>query len=444
MRWRGPLLWHLRRAGEPTALRVRALEAIARADQRVDLGELDAGLVELESIADAARERGDGAALAMALTQRGLGLSDAERVEAAAATLIDGFVEAQRVQFRECSVDAALGLAFLRSRQQGRQDDAQVWLRLAAANLPEAEARSRRAAALADAEGVLALDRFDDLAALRAFDRALELLEGEGGLDEIEGCSMYDHRATAALRLGNTDDALADYDRARAACVAALGPDHPRSATPLANRAQVELGRGELDLARAHIAEATAVMRAAGAVDRVAMMEHNLGVIAALQQDNDAAEAAFASALRTIRERRGPQHPDALLPLVSLAQMIDGRGDHEAAAALWDEALALARGLGPDHVAAVEPLMGKAENLRATGQPAAALPLDDEALRLAERAGARDLLASACIGAALGRRAIGRGDEAAALLRRAIEASQSVGDAALEAEARALLADAPP
>ncbi|MBX7084364.1 MAG: tetratricopeptide repeat protein, partial [Nannocystaceae bacterium] len=431
-------------AAAPTADQERspaddaAREAVARADQRVDLGDVDAGLAELEGIASSARERGDTVTLAMALTQRGLGLSDAERVDEAAAALVDGFVEAERAQSRQTAVDAAVGLAFVRSRQQGRHDDAQMWLRLAEANLPPSDARTRRAATLADAEGVLALDRGDDAAALRALDRTIELLEGD--LDEGAACSMYDHRGTAALRLGRSDDAVADYDRARAACIAIFGPEHPRSVTPLANRAQVEMARGELDLARSHIAEAAAILRAAGAVDRLAMMEHNLGVLAAMQQDDDAAQAAFASALQTLRARRGPQHPDTLLPLVSLAQLADDRGAHDEAAAMWDEALAIARQLGPDHLAIVEPLMGKAENLRARGDATAALALDDEALRIAEQAGARELMASACIGAALGRRALGRAAEAQTLLQRAVELSGAIGNAGLEAEARELLA----
>lgn len=127
-----------------------------------------------------------------------------------------------------------------------------------AAHDPMLDRGSQRAAALADGQGILALDRGQIEVAAAAFERAIAIADQLENVDDGSQCSMHDHLATAKFQLGDLDGAVVEYERAHELCARAFGTTHPRTASPLANPAQlVALGRDHALLGEAVLARAT-------------------------------------------------------------------------------------------------------------------------------------------------------------------------------------------
>jgi eukaryotic-like serine/threonine-protein kinase len=150
--------------------------------------------------------------------------------------------------------------------------------------------------------------------------------------------------------------ALCDVDRqqrrleaAREHCRTALallgrafGPDHHRLAPTFNVLGALELDANQLAPARVHFARAIAVFEHGG-------LEHERGLALALSNtaatwmrtgDPDRAQPLFERASRLFATHH-PDHPQRVIPLQGLASVALERGDHRAAIARYEEALAV-------------------------------------------------------------------------------------------------------
>jgi tetratricopeptide (TPR) repeat protein len=106
-----------------------------------------------------------------------------------------------------------------------------------------------------------------------------------------------------------------------------------------------------------------------------------LGWVRVTRGDLDGALAAFEEALDAAVERYGPDHYDAQLGRVGVAQVLVRQGRHERGVAMYREALSWAReALGGDHPLAAVLARNLAAALFAQGDVPAARPVAEEAL----------------------------------------------------------------
>jgi tetratricopeptide (TPR) repeat protein len=126
----------------------------------------------------------------------------------------------------------------------------------------------------------------------------------------------------------------------------------------------------------------------------------------------------------------GPDHPDTLNTMNSLANSYHALGRHAEALELCEETLALRKAkLGPDHPDTITSMNNLATSYFAMGRHAEALKLHEETLALRKaKLGSDhpDTLASR-LGVASGLVQLGRGAEAAADCRRAADAWEKLG-----------------
>ncbi len=159
------------------------------------------------------------------------------------------FVAAQRGLDDETAFEVALYLARERYSGSADIDGARFWADTAAAIADRLELGAERRAEIEMHRGYAALFGMDTDAAVRAFERGLELL-GEGGAPRR-------NRAVMRVALGNALDYAGRYEESLAAQRAGLaelvevsGPEHTSVLTARSNFATSLLGGGQLDQAR--------------------------------------------------------------------------------------------------------------------------------------------------------------------------------------------------
>ncbi len=252
----------------------------------------------------------------------------------------------------------------------------------ALAALPAGDPRAELVARAAMAEAQAA--QGDSPAAREAAERWFALANRHGAAVD---------RAEAAIHLGWFHTRVAEYDRALARFVEALGGDglagHPRlRALALHGIGRVHGTRGAPDQAVEPLEEARRIFGELRDADNGAEVTGALGVTAAMRGQLKVAEGYFLEALSTFR-RLGLERKE-LVVIANLAVLRDESGD--AAGALRDQrhALGLAQALrSPKDIALARLNIGELE--AKLGRPAEAIPHFLESLRLSREQGARQL-----------------------------------------------------
>jgi serine/threonine protein kinase len=127
--------------------------------------------------------------------------------------------------------------------------------------------------------------------------------------------------------------------------------------------------------------------RFAGRPRAEGVARHDLGVTFQLLGDPARAVAQFQQALALRRQVLGPDHPETLDTMTSLAEAHRSGGQLDRARALHEEALRLAKAkLGAAHPATLRSLGSLAATYHEAGQAGRALPLLEETLRLRKAA----------------------------------------------------------
>jgi tetratricopeptide (TPR) repeat protein len=186
---------------------------------------------------------------------------------------------------------------------------------------------------------------------------------------------------------GRHQHALRLQQRARAITEAALGPDHPTTATVLGNTASTLDALGRHAEALPLKQRALAITEAALGADhpdtglRLDNLAHTLWL---LGQPTDALPLQERAAAIT-EAALGPDHPDIAFRLNNLAATLADLGRHTDALALQQRAAAITEAaLGPDHPATAIRLDNLAYTLAALGRPTDALPLQQRAAAITE------------------------------------------------------------
>jgi tetratricopeptide (TPR) repeat protein len=232
-----------------------------------------------------------------------------------------------------------------------------------------AETDAARDAAIADAEGLLAVPVFAaafeaGMARRRAADtegstaafRAARVLAASLHLPRDEARTWM-QLAQNASRSGRFDDASQALDAAERLATAAN--DQPMRAAIVGNRGIIARMRGDFDLASRHYEEAVRLSGELGQPGMQASALNNLGIVHMQRGD-------YAAALNAL-ERSQAMTPQSDLTraraLGNMAVIYGIQGDHDLAIAAHERAIALLGGLGEEAETGV-PLLGLGVTLR--------------------------------------------------------------------------------
>ncbi|MGY1668950.1 tetratricopeptide repeat protein [Geodermatophilus sp. SYSU D00696] len=223
--------------------------------------------------------------------------------------------------------------------------------------------------------------------ALRLEQRALAITEAALGPDHPATATRLDNLAGTLGTLGRHTDALPLQERALAITEAALGPGHPTTATRLNNLAGtlVDLGRhtDALPLQERALAITEAALGPGHptTATRLDNLAYTLGVLGLHTSGLPLQERALAITEAAL----GPDHPTTATRLNNLAGTLDALGRHTDALPLQERALAITEAaLGPDHPETATRLNNLAGTLDALGRHTDALPLQERALAITE------------------------------------------------------------
>ncbi|TAK14074.1 MAG: toll/interleukin-1 receptor domain-containing protein [Anaerolineae bacterium] len=226
-------------------------------------------------------------------------------------------------------------------------------------------------------------------AARPLYERSLAIREAALGPDHPHTATGLNNLAILLQDLGDLPAARPLLERALVIWETALGPDHPDTATGLNNLATLLKATGDLAAARPLYERALAITEAAlgpdhpdtaQSLNNLALLLHETGDLLAARPLHERALAIWETAL-------GPDHPDTAQSLNNLASLLQATGDLAAARPLYERSLAIREAaLGTDHPDTARGLNNLATLLQATGDLAAARPLFERALAIREAA----------------------------------------------------------
>lgn len=141
---------------------------------------------------------------------------------------------------------------------------------------------------------------------------------------------------------GNLAAAVAAFEKAERGYIEAFGPDEPKVADAMYNRAVILRRQGHVDEAMTVLLRADALFRRKYGDDSPlrAGIANSLGAIAMSRNQLHLAEEHFERSLRLYDKGRSKPHPVGGHPLNNLGELNAARGDHEAAIEFYDRALA--------------------------------------------------------------------------------------------------------
>lgn len=142
-----------------------------------------------------------------------------------------------------------------------------------------------------------------------AFEKAALLWKQTLGTDHPNHASTLNNWAAWLEREGRPDSARVLYERSLEISRRTLGAGSGGLATPLNNLGRLELNRGQMEAARAHLAEAAGLLRGREGSDTpLAGALMNLGLAAFLQDDYVTAEARYREGRALFEHRFGADH----------------------------------------------------------------------------------------------------------------------------------------
>ncbi|MBL9106001.1 MAG: serine/threonine protein kinase [Myxococcales bacterium] len=353
----------------------------------------------------------------------------------------------------------------------------------ATAELPDPRACQDPAAALADERDVDAADVDDLLAEARALERAGQydraLAPARAALERARARGLHRREAAVLLRLGLLQERTGAGDDAGDSLAAAYfaaesaghrgvraeaaihlvhvsgGPPRPPAADALwlrlaesiaaglgdgaldlraallQHRGRAAIARGDLDAARADLADALALetRRLGDGHPALAAIHEELGDALLLAGRDDEALAHHERAITVAEVTLGPDHPSTARRVLARGQVHERRGELEAALRDDLRALAVWQQAYGEHPRLIWPLTCAGRVLRRAGRLAEAEPHYARARAIAERTLGPDHpdVARALVEHGDVLRALGRLDEALALHRRALAILTATG-----------------
>jgi len=218
---------------------------------------------------------------------------------------------------------------------------------------------------------------------------ALAIYEAALGPDHPSTATALANLAVTYWSLGRHGEALPLEERALTVTEAALGPDHPSTATRLDNLALTYRSLGRHGEALPLQQRALAVTEAALGPDHpstATRLDNLASTYGSLGRHGEALPLE-QRALAVTEAALGPDHPDTGLRLSNLAFTYWSLGRHGEALPLQQRALAVTEAaLGPDHPDTGIALGNLAGTYGALGRHGEALPLEQRALAVTEAA----------------------------------------------------------
>ncbi|HWB74139.1 MAG TPA: serine/threonine-protein kinase, partial [Nannocystaceae bacterium] len=172
--------------------------------------------------------------------------------------------------------------------------------------------------------------------------READLAIGLAGADDLVLAVAHEYRARAQWKLGDANEALADYRRALELTRGVLGPSHPRTATALGNLAAPLLADEErADEAIPLLEQAILIRAQAGRSEDLQTAQHWISLATALRLRGDLERAAEAGdrALVITRALLGPSDARIALALRALGDVYLDAGDAARATERYREAV---------------------------------------------------------------------------------------------------------
>lgn len=379
-------------------------DAVVRADELLRLGQYEVADRILNQNAPGVASVGYPPLQAEANRVRGTLRMRQGEYDEAEALQNQAFFAARESGHTEVAVQAATELAFVVGYKQGRSQEGFLWVRLAEAELEDANSPDQRAL-LTRNHGILLQQQGDRTGAVQRYQEAVALWTVARGADHPQVARARSSLTLGLIDLGRYQEAVEQQRLAIAGWEAALGPDDPRLPYLLQ-----PLG--------------LALMRLGSYRQAIAVFERNV--------------ALFAQAL-------GEDHPDLVSHRASLAEALVRDGQSSAAFTLMAHTLRRARAqLGVSHqrTGDAQAVMGLI--LQRQGQPEAALVQYQQAWRILESAQGPALSRTA--GAILGLvellLAAGNTTEARLKAAAAVTFTETAGDALDRARAQFLWARA--
>jgi tetratricopeptide (TPR) repeat protein/predicted Ser/Thr protein kinase len=273
-----------------------------------------------------------------------------------------------------------------------KYDQAEVWRELAsAASAGGAEAERSRPQLLSDS-CVVATRQKQYAEAVPLCQQAIALQQQLTGQDSPEAAAYRNNLASAYRHSGQSEAALAEYQRALTTLVQHSGRQHPLATMTLRNWASLLYDNGQFREAAVRYGEALSLVEQRfGAEDPRLLDSLATVVMAELQLRNLPQARASAERMLLIAAKTfGDQHAKVAVARDTLAKVLYAQGRIEEALAQYERSRAVHE-QAKDEEALAENLVGAAGCLRALGRAGESLPLLERAIALI-KPGMGDLL----------------------------------------------------
>ncbi len=227
----------------------------------------------------------------------------------------------------------------------------------------------------------------EGMAAIRQFQRVLEIRRAKLGPDHPQTLTTRNNLAVAYKAAGRTAEAIELYETVLKAEAAKLGPDHPETLTTRNNLANAYQAAGRTSEA---IEEYEVVLKARKAKlgsDHPDTLSTRNNLAMAYQDGGRKEEAIklYESVLTEKERKLGPDHPDTLTTLNNLANAYQAAGRNSEAIRRYEAVLrAQEVKLGPDHPDTLTTRNNLAVAYQAEGRTAEAMRLYEGVLKARE------------------------------------------------------------
>jgi eukaryotic-like serine/threonine-protein kinase len=300
-----------------------------------------------------------------------------------------GYLEAARAGAWDVAATAASELVMIVGLRMSQPTAGLLWAEHAAvaeahAGDPQQLMEARRLERVANV-----LDEAGDYAPAQvAGERALALAQAALGPDHPTTASYLVQLANLALARGELDASRSLYERAIAMQVEALGPEHPAIGDTLQNLGNTYIKSGEFALARTIFQQALELLQRSGesnpsvahALIHLAQVDTELG-------DLPRARVELERARPIVEAAYGVSHPTYALVLSELGNVHYQAGENALAGPLYEQSLAIEeKTLGPQHINVAVSLTSLGNVMVRTGELERAAVLLGRALAISETA----------------------------------------------------------
>jgi tetratricopeptide (TPR) repeat protein len=359
-----------------------------------DTRQYDAALEEATRVRDEAKAVGYMPTVAEAELLRGRALGSTDRLQDAEDALVLSAREAWAAGHERVALEAAMELVLIAGVENNKPDVGAVWAAFGSASLQRVGGTPRVEALMAEANGALAHRQGDLDRARGEFERALELRKATLPPDHTLVATTHARMAATLLSTQAYTAGLEHADRALEIHRAALGSAHPfvMRAQSLRSVALLQLGR--VDEAQTALEEAERIGSAAYEPDdlRLADVHHNLAALASRKRDYDGALKGYADALKIQMSHGGLDNPVVAIILSNLGNVAFQADKYPMAIDYLERSLkARAQSSGPEHPDSLSTLATLAVVHKTQGACEKALTFSERGLAIAQGEGVRTL-----------------------------------------------------